>query len=490
VINYPFYGMKLAIYREDERSSTALGGDKIMINKFQRVKLLMIGLKVFLKMFTVIAGIEFVIMLVMAWKSSSALMSSTMMIVLDTLILSVTASLVIFYWIVLPLLKKSAGAEQEEKFIKNVFENITEGLVVIDNEYKIVFANKAYCSQVNMDAEEIVGRHCYEVSHHRNKPCYETGEECAIAKTLNTGNPHTVIHTHYDREGKPIYVETKSHLMNESSGKTMLVIETLNNITKERGLEEQLRHAQKMEIVGRFAGGIVHDFNNILTAIEGYANLVQMRLNQNDPLRQDMEQILASSERASNLIQGLLTFSRRQIVSIRQADLNGIIKKIEGILSRVIGSDIELRVMLTEKDLTALADSGQIEQVLLNLATNARDAMPEGGVLTISTESIESGSEDNHGKQGMSAVVSVTDTGTGMDEKTRERLFEPFFTTKEVGKGTGLGLSIVHEIIKQHKGHINVFSEPGKGTTFKIYLPVINTEALKIQTDSGVLIDK
>ena len=211
---------------------------------------------------------------------------------------------------------------------------MTEGLVVIDNDYKIVFTNNAYCKQVDMPPEEIVGRHCYEVSHHRDKPCFEAGEECAIAKTLKTGNSHTVIHTHYDREGKPVYVETKSHPMNESSGKTMLVIETLNNITKERKLEEQLHHAQKMEIVGRFAGGIVHDFNNILTAIEGYANLVQMRLNKNDPLRQDVEQILVSSERASNLIQGLLTFSRKQTVSIRQADLNGIIKKIEGIEPR------------------------------------------------------------------------------------------------------------------------------------------------------------
>jgi len=242
-------------------------------------------------------------------------------------------------------------------------------------------------------------------------------------------------------------------------------------------LEGQLRHAQKMESVGQLAGGVAHDFNNILTAIIGYGDLLQNRLKNDNQARNYVDQILASAERAADLTQGLLVFSRKQAVSLKPVNLNRIVEKVEDLLVRLIGEDIELRSFTTDEDLIIMADSSQIEQVLMNLATNARDAMPGGGLLTIETGSMKLDSAfvraHGYGKPGRYAILTVSDTGKGMDEATRERIFEPFYTTKEVGKGTGLGLAIVYGIIKQQEGYINVYSEPGKGTIFKIYFPLI-----------------
>ncbi|HHT9147227.1 MAG TPA: PAS domain S-box protein, partial [Candidatus Wunengus sp. YC61] len=248
----------------------------------------------------------------------------------------------------------------------------------------------------------------------------------------------------------------------------------------ERKLREQLYHVQKLESVGTLAGGIAHDFNNILTAIIGYANLVQMEMKEDVPSRDFVQKILNSAEKAAHLTQGLLAFSRKQISSPRPVYLNEIIKGVKSLLVRVMREDIEIKATLTDKECVLLADVGQMEQVLMNLATNARDAMPKGGVLSIITDIVEVDNEfikaHGYGEVGRYALVSVSDTGEGMDEKTKEKIFEPFFTTKELGKGTGLGLAIVYGIIKQHNGYINVYSEPGKGTTFRIYLPLVETE--------------
>ncbi|MBI5097680.1 MAG: PAS domain S-box protein [Nitrospirae bacterium] len=253
-------------------------------------------------------------------------------------------------------------------------------------------------------------------------------------------------------------------------------IVAIRDITEQKKLQEQLRQAQKMEAIGHLAGGVAHDFNNILSAIVGYAHLTLMKMKGDDPLRMNLEQILASSERAANLTQSLLAFSRKQVMEWRAVNLNNIIFGMKKILDRVIGEDIEFKVNTTGHDLIIKADKGQIEQVLMNLATNARDAMPHGGVLTVTTEEVEIDEgfiQMNHfGETGRYAVISVADTGVGMDEKTRENIFEPFFTTKEVGKGTGLGLAMVYGTIKQHEGFINVNSEHSKGTTFNIYLPL------------------
>jgi signal transduction histidine kinase len=246
---------------------------------------------------------------------------------------------------------------------------------------------------------------------------------------------------------------------------------------EQRNLHGQLMQAQKMEAVGHLAGGVAHDFNNILTAIIGYANLLRKKVLADEQLTFFADQILSASNRAAGLTRSLLAFSRKQVIKPKPADLNTIVQGIDKIAKRLIGEDIEFRTVLLNRSLTVMADSGQMEQALLNLCTNARDAMPHGGKLTIETGAVEVDEEARRlnflDRTGWYGIICVSDTGVGMDEKTKKHIFEPFFTTKEVGKGTGLGLSIVYGIIKQHNGTINVYSETGKGTTFKIYLPLI-----------------
>jgi CheY-like chemotaxis protein len=200
-----------------------------------------------------------------------------------------------------------------------------------------------------------------------------------------------------------------------------------------------------------------------------------------DPNLPYIEEVLAAGERATHLTQSLLAFSRKQALDIKPVNINSVVTGIKNMLSRIIGEDIEFRTTVSDRGLTVMADYGQIVQVLMNLATNARDAMPDGGLLTIHAGHVELDNEfvkaHGYGNAGEYALISVTDTGKGMDEATRERIFEPFFTTKEMGRGTGLGLAIVYGILKQHNGYINVYSESGKGTTFKIYLPLIKEEA-------------
>jgi two-component system cell cycle sensor histidine kinase/response regulator CckA len=252
------------------------------------------------------------------------------------------------------------------------------------------------------------------------------------------------------------------------------------DITEQKRLEAQLLHAQKMEAVGQLAGGIAHDFNNILTAIIGYTNILQMKTRDDDLLRGYLDQIAIAAERASNLTNSLLTFSRKQDVKLRSVNLNNLVRNVEKFLQRIIGEDIQIRTALTQEVITIYADSGQIEQVLMNLATNARDAMPAGGILTIETDVMEIDKLfidlHGYGTSGRYAMLSVSDNGAGMDEKTRQKIFEPFFTTKETGKGTGLGLSIVYGIVKQHNGYINVYSEPGRGSTFRLLFQNIEPE--------------
>jgi PAS domain S-box-containing protein len=263
----------------------------------------------------------------------------------------------------------------------------------------------------------------------------------------------------------------------------------IRDVTAERKLEDQLRHAQKMEAVGQLTGGIAHDFNNILSAITSYGYLLQMDLEKGSTQQGYVEHLLASAERAANLTKSLLAFSRKQILDRKPVDLNQIIRNVEKLLSTIIGEDIALRINLAREDVTVVADSGQLEQILMNFATNARDAMPKGGSLTIETLRVELGSDfyeaHGYGEPGTYACVVVTDTGTGMDETTMKKIFDPFFTTKEVGQGTGLGLSIVYGIVKQHDGYVNVYSEPGMGTTFKVYLPVRPVTVRKISVVSS-----
>ncbi len=251
-------------------------------------------------------------------------------------------------------------------------------------------------------------------------------------------------------------------------------------IAERKNLETQLCHSQKMEGIGQLAGGVAHDFNNILTVIIGYGNLAEARLKNDEKGVQYLEEILAAADRATHLTQALLAFSRKQIITLQPTDLNSIIISIEKMLGRLISEEIKLQTRLSDEELIVMADPGQIDQVIINLATNARDAMPDGGSLTIETSYFRM-TEDygkSHGSDtsGDYALLTVSDNGQGMDEETQTRIFEPFFTTKDVGKGTGLGLSIVYGIIKQHNGFVTVNSEAGNGTTFKIYLSLAKGE--------------
>jgi len=279
-----------------------------------------------------------------------------------------------------------------------------------------------------------------------------------------------------NRDGNQRMISFHNTLLHDDNSEISGVLFSGEDITVHKNLESQLRHSQKLEAVGHLAGGIAHDFNNILTVIGGYGSLLEMRMSQGDPNREMVEQILASTERAANLTRGLLAFSRKQEMLPRHVNMNEIIHDVGKFLRRVIGEDITLTTTLRNDPITVFADKGQIEQVLVNLATNARDVMEKGGTLAIESLIIEIDDmfvkSHGYGAPGNYALIIVSDDGKGMDEVTMNKIFEPFFTTKEIGKGTGLGLSIAYGIVKQHGGYINVYSEPGKGTVFKIYLPL------------------
>lgn len=251
------------------------------------------------------------------------------------------------------------------------------------------------------------------------------------------------------------------------------------DITERKELENQLRHSQKMDAIGQLAGGIAHDFNNILTAIVGYASIMQLKLPDDSPLKKHAEQIAATAERGATLTQGLLAFSRKHASNQVVADLNEIINRVHQLLLRLISEDIHLEINLEQKGLPVLVDSGQFEQVLMNLATNARDAMPQGGSIVITTETVTIDSDfviaRGFGKPGRYAILTFSDSGEGMEDETVKHIFEPFYTTKEMGKGTGLGLSIIYGIIKEHNGYVVCRSTIGLGTIFQIYLPLLDT---------------
>jgi PAS domain S-box-containing protein len=278
------------------------------------------------------------------------------------------------------------------------------------------------------------------------------------------------------KSGEPIICQMTATAVRDDRGATIAYRGILRDVTSERQLEEQLRHAQKMEAVGQLTAGISHDFNNILTAIIGFAYVLQEDLPQDSALRFRAEQILSAAQRAAGLTASLLTFSSKQITNPRQHSLNEIVNRMRDLLIRLAGEAVKVTIRLTPDNPMIMADSGQLDQVLMNLASNARDAMPGGGELTITTQLVELDEPfiavRGFGRTGRFALLTVTDTGTGIEERTLKRMFEPFFTTKPVGKGTGLGLSIVYGIVSRHGGYVDVQSRPGEGTSFLIYFPL------------------
>lgn len=377
---------------------------------------------------------------------------------------------------------------EREHLITTAIEESGEGVVIADGEGNIEYVNPAYERITGFSEGDVMGE-----SLLTNIKCGFGGDVCSVIKS---GSLWAGTFKGKRMDGRDYYEYLSIIPVKDEKGEVAKYVYIGRDITRERSLEEQLIQSQRMEVIGKFAGGIAHDFNNILTAITGYGSLLREEMREEDPLRDYVREILSSTDRAANLTRSLLTFSRRQAVTLNPVNLNELVRGVEKLLLRLIGEDIELKTILKPPSppfdkggqrgaLTVMADAGQMEQVLMNLAINARDAMPEGGTLTIETGVVDIDEEyvKEHifTKPGLHAVLSVSDTGIGMDEETRQKIFEPFFTTKGVGKGTGLGLSIVYGIIKQHEGNINVYSEPGIGTTFKIYLPLIKAEVEEIK---------
>ncbi len=279
----------------------------------------------------------------------------------------------------------------------------------------------------------------------------------------------------YRKDGSKMWASTTARAVFDEQGNLLFSEGFLVDITERKHLEEQLRQASKMQAIGQLAGGIAHDFNNLLTAMLGYCHMLMEQRPVEHPDRVKLLQISRAAERAADLTRQLLAFSRKQVLDTRVLDLNAVIRDLEGMLKRLIGEDIHFSTRLDPSISSVKADESQLHQILMNLVLNARDAMPRGGTLTI--ESADAVLDEDYAKKheevqpGRYVMFAVSDTGTGMDSETVSQVFEPFFTTKDKGVGTGLGLSTVYGIVKQHRGHISAYSESGRGTTFRVYLP-------------------
>ena len=373
------------------------------------------------------------------------------------------------------------GAEQalqhRERRLSSIYETVADVLFYVevekDGRYRFTSINQAFVSTTGLEYSHVVGKRVDEVVPEpsltlvlekygeaiREKKIVRWEETSDYPKGRLTGEVSIA----------PIF---------DDAGNCTHLVGAVHDVTERKQLEAQFRQSQKMESVGQLAGGIAHDFNNLLTVINGMAELGLAQLREGDQLHEDLQEILRAGQRAAALTRQLLAFSRKQILQPQVMNLNTVVAEMESMLRRLIGEDIDLVVVPTQGLGSVKADPGQIEQVLANLAVNARDAMPQGGKLTVETQSVEIG--EQYARQHRVAVqpgpyvmLSMSDTGVGMDEVTRGRIFEPFFTTKAPGKGTGLGLSTVYGIVKQSDGFISVYSEVGHGTSFKIYLPQV-----------------
>lgn len=372
-----------------------------------------------------------------------------------------------------------------------ILNNIPDMAWLKDTGGRFIAVNAPFGAAAGLHPQEVTGKTDFDIWPEELAKLYWEDD----AEVMHSGHSKRVEERLVDHEGKESWIETIKSPVFDPKGAVIGTTGIARDITVRRRaeaekalLEEQLRQAQKMEAIGQLAGGVAHDFNNMLTAIIGYASLALEVMAEDDPNRHNIDQILGSSNKAAVLTQSLLAFSRKQVVTLGRLNLNQILAQFEKFLLRLLREDIELRSSYIPDELPVMADRGQIEQVLMNLVTNARDAMPKGGRIIIETSLIELDkalvNKHGFGEAGEYALLSVTDTGEGMPEDVKRKIFEPFFTTKTEGKGTGLGLAVVYGIVKQHNGSIDVYSEPGIGTTIKIYLPLDRGPAeVEIQKD-------
>ena len=347
--------------------------------------------------------------------------------------------------------------------------------IVWDRKFRIVEWNPAAERIFGWKADEAIGKHAYEfIVPEEARPLAKR----VWSKLLEGDVPIDSLNTNVRKDGRIITCEWFNAVLRDASGNVSGVLSMGHDVTEKTVLERQLQAAQRMEAVGTLAGGIAHDFNNALTGVIGFAEMLKMKVEGNEHALSDLDQIFRCAEHASVLTRQLLTFARRQVVELANLDLNRVIANLLKLVSNVLGEHIEIRTILAKTLPAIRADVGQIEQVVMNLVLNARDAMPTGGELLVETSLVDLDADTirrhPYMKEGSYVLLAVSDTGIGMDQKTRERIFEPFFTTKGLDQGTGLGLSMVYGIVKRHNGFILVYSEPGKGTTFRIYLPPVD----------------
>jgi len=372
--------------------------------------------------------------------------------------------------------------ESEEKY-RTLIDNANDAVALIEPTGYLKFVNPEFCRMSGYSMEEAKELHFSELIHPDDLAMVMENLKKMLAGEKVPRNYEFRVLT---KSGETIHVELNSSTI-EREGEIVEVLSIIRDISERKRTEEekekiqaQLLQAQKLEAIGILAGGVAHDFNNLLTLIQGHTELAMMRLDEDDPLYRDLKEIHRASVRAANLTRQLLLFSRRQPMEMVPLDLNKVVGDIIKMIRRLIGEDISVATDMEEGLWTIRADPGNIEQVIMNLMVNARDAMPEGGEIFVRTRNVHLSEDDCKAiidaQPGNFVCLSVEDTGVGMDEGTVQRIFEPFFSTKGPGKGTGLGLSVVYGIVKQHGGWINVYSKPGQGTTFKIYLPAVPIE--------------
>jgi len=372
--------------------------------------------------------------------------------------------------------------ESEERY-RLLVENVDIGVTLVDSEFNVIMTNTAQAKMFGKVAQSVVGQKCFSAFKDRKTVC----PHCPGQRAMSSRQQAETDVQRVNHKGESVNLRLRAFPTFSPDGAVTGFIEVVDDITVRKRLEEQLRQAGQLEAIGRLAGGVAHDFNNLLTAMIGYTHVLLERMSEKDPNREKVAQIGRAAERAAELTKKLLAFSRKQVLDVKVLDLNPVIADFEKIMRRLLGEDVELVTLLAPSLKPVKADRGQIEQILMNFAVNSRDAMPGGGKLMIETAEVELDADYARTypdvQPGPHIMVAVSDDGVGMNTETRSRIFDPFFTTKEKGKGTGLGLSTVYGIVKQHQGHISVYSELGRGTTFKVYLPAVD-EPLE---DSGVI---
>jgi two-component system, cell cycle sensor histidine kinase and response regulator CckA len=369
--------------------------------------------------------------------------------------------------------QKALEAEESEQRFRETFEQIAVGLAHVDTEGRFVWVNAKLCEMTGYDRDDLAARTYLDITDAGDR---DAGDAARREMLAGERALYSAEKRYRRKDGSCFWGNIHTTLARNAAGDVLYFVSVILDITERKRLEDQLRQAQKMEAVGRLAGGVAHDFNNLLTIISGYSDLL-LNVPLAQPDREAVSAIRDAGERAAALTRQLLSFSRQTIVQPKALDLNAVVDDTGRMLRRLIGADVQLTIR-PGADLRAVkADPSQLDQVIVNLAVNARDAMPSGGALTIETANVvlsDAFAAANLCQPGPHVMLAMTDTGCGMPPDVRARIFEPFFTTKEVSKGTGLGLSMVFGVLQQSHGCVEVDSQPGRGTTFRLYLPAVD----------------